>query len=75
MHEQLYKVIVAYHLIDHTVTKYSKPVYMSESLYNRFKSDLKNGSEVSYLLDGTTVYLADMYVEKKMKSFFYTEMI
>lgn len=68
MHEQLYKVILSYHLKANTVTKYSKPIYMSESLYNRLKSDLKNGSEVSYLLDEITVYLADMYIEKKMRS-------
>lgn len=68
MHEQLYKVILVYHLKANTVTKYSKPVYMSESLYNRLKSDLKNGSEVSYLLDEITVYLTDMYIEKKMRS-------
>ena len=68
MHEQLYKVILAYHLKANTVTKYSKPIYMPESLYNRLKSDLKNGSEASYLLDEITVYLTDMYIEKKMRS-------
>ena len=39
------------------------------------RSDLKDGCDVPYLLDGIKVYLADMYVEKKMKGLFYTEMI
>ena len=68
MYEQLYKVILEYHLKAHKVTKLSKPVYMPESLYDMLRSDLKNSCEVPYLLDGITVYLADMYIEKKMRS-------
>lgn len=68
MHEQLYKVILEYHLKAHKVTKFSKPVYMPESLYNMLRSNLKNSCEVPYTLDGITVYLADMYIEKKMRS-------
>lgn len=70
MYEPLYKVIYKYHLRGNTVNKYSSPTYIPESLYNRLKSDLKNGSEVPYLLDGITVYLTDMYIEKKMRSVF-----
>ena len=43
MHEQLYKVILEYHLKANTVTKYSKPVYMPKSLYNMLRIDLKSG--------------------------------
>lgn len=68
MHEQLYKVILAYHLKAHKVTKFSKPVYMPESWYNMLRSNLKNGCDVPYLLDEITVYLTDMYIEKKMRS-------
>lgn len=68
MNEQLYKVILEYHLKAHKVTKFSKPVYMPESLYNMLRSNLKSGCDVTYLLDGITVYLADMYIEKKMRS-------
>lgn len=68
MHEPLYKVILEYHLKAHKVTKFSNPVYMPESLYNMLRSNLKNSCEVSYALDGITVYLADMYIENKMRS-------
>lgn len=46
MHEQLYKVILEYHLKAHKVTKFSKPVYMPESLYNMLRSNLKSGCDV-----------------------------
>lgn len=68
MHEQLYKVILTYYLKAHKFTKFSKPVYMPESLYNILRSNLKNGCDVPYILDGITVYLADMYIEEKMRS-------
>ena len=50
MHEQLYKVILEYHLKAHKVTKFSKPVYMPESLYNMLRIDLKSGCDVPYFL-------------------------
>lgn len=68
MHEPLYKVILEYHLKAHKVTKFSKTVYMPESLYNMLRNNLKSGCDVPYLLDGITVYLVDMYIEKKMRS-------
>ena len=45
MHEQLYKVILEYHLKAHKVTKFSKPVYMPKSLYNMLRIDLKSGCD------------------------------
>ena len=68
MHEQLYKVILEYHLKAHKVTKFSKPVNMPKSLYNMLRIDLKSGCDVTYILDGITVYLADMYIEENMRS-------